>query len=93
MATYDQWLDVYSDAYDMLPGHVEIACPNCGRHCLRIVFTGRPDRDVGYAAFWCDHCLQGIGISRTLIPADAAVRDIRLPAEQVRDYISEKIAR
>jgi hypothetical protein len=82
MATYDQWLDAYSAAYDMVPGSLVDACPNCGHHRLRLVFTGDLDRMVGYAHFWCDYCLQGIGISRTTIPDDAVIQDIRLPREQ-----------
>lgn len=82
MATYDQWLDAYSAAYDMVPGALVVACPNCGRHCLRLVFTGDLERKVGYAHFWCDNCLQGIGISRTTIPDEAVVQDIHLPREQ-----------
>jgi hypothetical protein len=82
MATFDQWFDLFDDACDMAPGAIDIACPNCGRRCLNVVFTARPDSDVGYAAFWCDNCLQGIGVSRALIPGDAIVRDMRLPAEQ-----------
>lgn len=79
MATFEQWLGAYSDAYDALPGPIGSACPNCGHRELRIVFTGGPDRDVGYAHFWCDHCLEGIGISRAPIPDGAVVQDIRLP--------------
>ena len=82
MATYDQWLDAFSAAYDLVPGPPAGACPNCGAHQLRLVFTGDLDRMVGYAHFWCDHCMQGIGISRTSIPDDAVIQDIRRPREQ-----------
>ncbi|BBH66678.1 hypothetical protein ACTI_33630 [Actinoplanes sp. OR16] len=82
MATYDEWLETFSDAYDMAPEAIDLACPNCGRQRLRLVFTARPDRSVGHAAFWCDHCLQGIGISRAVIPAEAIVRDSSVPADE-----------
>lgn len=82
MATFDQWLDAYSSAYDTVPEPSADACPNCGHRCLRLVFTGDLDRMVGYAHFWCDNCLQGIGISRTTIPDDAIVQDIHQPREQ-----------
>ncbi|BAL86476.1 hypothetical protein AMIS_12560 [Actinoplanes missouriensis 431] len=82
MATFDQWLDAYSDAYDMIPGPIDAACPNCGQQCLRLVFTSVPGRDVGYAHFWCDNCLQGIGVSRTLVPEHALVQDGRLPRDE-----------
>lgn len=81
MATYDEWLDAYSAAYDATPGLRPAACPNCGQHILRLVFTGDLDRLIGYAHFWCDNCLTGIGISRTTIPDDAVIQDIHLPRE------------
>lgn len=80
MATRDQWLTAYSEAYDAVPRDAGLACPHCGRRTLRLVFTGDLDRGVGYASFWCDTCLQGIGISRAPIPGGAVVQDIRVPA-------------
>jgi hypothetical protein len=82
MATYDQWLEAYSAAYDAGPGPFDDACPNCGHHCLQLVFTGDLDGVIGYAHFWCNHCLQGIGVSRTTIPDHATVQNIRLPRDQ-----------
>ena len=81
-ATYDEWLASFSTAYDTIPGPLDEACPNCGHHCLQLVFTGDPGGSIGYAHFWCNHCLQGIGISRTAIPDHAIVQDIRLPRDQ-----------
>ncbi|GAB1689449.1 hypothetical protein KRM28CT15_12520 [Krasilnikovia sp. M28-CT-15] len=81
MATYDDWLDAYSAAYDAAPGPFSLLCPNCGRQSLRLVFTGDLERMVGYAHFWCDSCLQGIGVSRTSIPDEAVVQDIHQPRE------------
>ncbi|GAA0449029.1 hypothetical protein Aca07nite_80240 [Actinoplanes capillaceus] len=77
MTTYDRWLDAYSVAYDTVHEPFEIPCPHCGSTRLRLVFTGNPESDVGYAHFWCDHCLYGIGVSRTVIPDGAVVQDIR----------------
>ncbi len=76
MATYDEWLDAFSKVHDAMP---DVACPSCGHRSLRLVFTGDPERMIGYAHFWCEHCLEGIGISRTEIPHGAVVQDIRLP--------------
>jgi hypothetical protein len=81
-ATYDQWLDAFDIAYRAVPGPYDLACPNCGHHRLDVVFTGDLDRLVGYAAFWCDHCMQGIVTSRIHIPESAVIRDIHLPEEQ-----------
>jgi hypothetical protein len=90
MATYDEWLDAFSAAYDAVPGPLQDACPNCGHHSLRLVFTGDLEQLVGYGHFWCDNCLTGIGISRTTIPEEAVIQDIRLPREdrepKIPDY-------
>ncbi len=77
MATYDEWLYAYSAFYDAIPNTSHLACPNCGHKTLRLVYTGDPDRMIGYGHFWCDTCLQGIGISRAPIPDGATMQDIR----------------
>jgi hypothetical protein len=82
MATYDDWMDVYEDVYAAFPADAGVACPNCGHHALRLVYTGNLDRDIGYGAFWCDDCLHGVGICRAVIPDGAIVRDIKLPREE-----------
>ncbi|GGM06656.1 MULTISPECIES: hypothetical protein [Micromonospora] len=90
MASFDDWLEAYDHVYRTSPGSSDLPCPNCGRSTLRLVFTGPPDMDVGYASFWCDTCLEGIHISRAVIPAGAIVRSLataaaeRVPA--VPDY-------
>jgi hypothetical protein len=82
-ATYDQWLDAFDIAYQAVPGPIELACPNCGHHRLNVVFTGDRVKLLGYANFWCDHCLLGIVTCRTYIPEEVTViRDIHLPEEQ-----------
>ncbi|HEX5201754.1 hypothetical protein ACFQS1_30740 [Paractinoplanes rhizophilus] len=82
MATYEDWMDAYDAAYDALPRDADLACPNCGHHTLRLIFTGDLDRDVGYGSFWCDTCLLGVGTCRTIIPDGAVVRDIHLSSEE-----------
>jgi hypothetical protein len=77
MATFDEWEAAYSAVYEALPGDAHVACPNCGYDALRVVFTGDPERMVGYAHFWCENCRLGIGISRAPIPDGAVMRDIR----------------
>lgn len=83
MATYDQWLAAYSAAYDSIPRDSALSCPNCANQTLRLVFTGDPDRMIGYAHFWCDTCLEGIGVSRAPIPEGAIMQNIHDP-RQVR---------
>jgi hypothetical protein len=79
MATFDDWLEAYSEVYQ---GGVDAPCPHCGHRTLRLVFTGDVEKGIGYAHFWCDNCLRGIGISRAHLPAGAIVRDIHLPPER-----------
>ncbi|MEU8242051.1 hypothetical protein AB0C07_27680 [Actinoplanes missouriensis] len=81
-ATHDQWLEAFGAAYDAVPDPIDLPCPNCGHHRLNLVFTGDREELVGYAAFWCDNCLQGIVTSRTIIPEQSVIRDIHLPADQ-----------
>ncbi|MEV6343707.1 hypothetical protein [Actinoplanes sp. NPDC051851] len=81
-ATYDQWLETYSDAFDASPGRIGIACPNCGHFCLQRIFTGDLDRLVGYCHFWCDNCRTGIFVGRTDIPEGAVIRDIHVPENE-----------
>ena len=76
MATYDDWLAAYSDVYDAIPDDSRLPCPNCGHTTLRLVFTGDPEMSIGYGHFWCDTCLQGIGISRAPIPDGAVMQNI-----------------
>lgn len=87
MAAWKEWATAYSTVYEALPGDSHTPCPNCGSDMLRLVFTGGPDRDVGYGAFWCDTCLQGIGISRAPIPEGATARDNRVAIEDRRPAI------
>jgi len=52
----------------------QLACPDCSASALRLVYVvvDLVDR-LGYGAFWCDACLQGISLSRAEAPAGAAV--------------------
>jgi hypothetical protein len=87
MATWEDWSETYEAAYQVIPGNLHIACPNCGRDALRLVFTGHASTAVGYASFWCDNCLQGIVISRVPIPEGAVVRSIEQTPQDRRPQI------
>ena len=76
MATWDDWISAYGTAYEAVPDNPHLPCPNCSHDALRLVFTGNIEQSVGWAAFWCDNCLQGITVSRTSIPPGAVVRSI-----------------
>ena len=90
MASFEDWLEAFDVVYRTMSGDGRVACPNCGHQALRLVFTVRPGSDVGYAAFWCDNCLEGVHISRAVVPGGAVVRDASLPFEdrepKIPDY-------
>ncbi|WP_432837845.1 hypothetical protein [Dactylosporangium sp. CA-092794] len=87
MATFAEWNELYESAYDT-PGDLSgLACPDCGRHALHLVYTGDLDQLTGWGTFWCDNCLRGIGISRAVVPEGAILRDRHLPPEHRRPRI------
>jgi hypothetical protein len=89
VASWEQWLAKYEAAYEAIPEDLPAACPNCGHDALRLVFTGNTARLVGWAAFWCDNCLQGITISRVQIPEGAVIRDIDQAPEHRRPELPD----
>ena len=89
MATFEEWLARYEAAYAAIPQAADAACPNCGYEGLRLAFTGDIATAIGWAAFWCDNCLQGITLSRVPIPDGAVVRDISQPPERRRPLIPD----
>ena len=82
MASFESWLETYSDMFEAPAGSAEPQCPNCGHRTLRLLFTVRSGAAAGFANLWCETCLEGIVISRAEIPAGAVIRDGDLPAEE-----------
>jgi hypothetical protein len=79
-ASWDQWVDAYEVAY-FAPGDIrDQACPNCGKHCLNLVFVVHGKDGRGHAAFWCGNCLNGLVMS-TVAPPEGATRDDETPVE------------
>lgn len=74
MATWDQWMDAYDAAYRALPNEpAEAACPDCQAQALRLVLReSRSSRTGANAYFWCDACLQGVGVSPAPVPDGVA---------------------
>ncbi|GIF75256.1 hypothetical protein [Asanoa siamensis] len=83
--TFRQWVEAYTALYTALPGSADVACPHCGQHRLRLVFTGW-DR-VGFASLWCDACHWGIWLSRARIPEGATVLDPELSETERRAIV------
>lgn len=87
MASYEQWLDAFQDAYQE-PGLVSgLVCPSCGARGLqlRFVLYGSRERDAN-AVFWCGNCLQGLPPGPSEVPdgctpvrrEDAGIPDYRI---------------
>ncbi|WP_434740257.1 hypothetical protein [Micromonospora sp. SH-82] len=89
MASFDDWVEAYEKVYRSLPASSEPPCPNCGNPTLRLVFTAPPGERFGFASFWCDTCLEGIHISRTLLPPGATTRSLAVPAEDREPVIPD----
>jgi hypothetical protein len=89
MASLEQWTAAWNVAYDALPSETKGACPNCGHRTLRLVFSAKPASAIGYAEFWCDTCLEGLDVSRVVVPEGAVVRDTSLPEEERRPQIPD----
>lgn len=87
MATWDEWSERYEVAVLAVPEDPHQPCPECGHDALRLVFTGNLVTRIGYASFWCDHCLQGISISRASIPEGAVAHSIKDPPDARRPRI------
>lgn len=70
MSSFDEWLQVYQDAYDFPRQIEDLGCPRCGSNELRLRFVEYDvSNPVGYAAFWCNNCLRGIVVDRTVVPS------------------------
>ncbi|MGC1210867.1 MAG: hypothetical protein WA890_06300 [Micromonospora sp.] len=82
MATFDEWLSVFDQVYRNLPDDPASPCPNCRHQMLRIVFTNPADGDVGYAALWCEACLEGTHICRAVVPPGVTARRTDAPEEE-----------
>jgi len=59
MASYEEWLDAFQQAYRAPDRVSELACPNCGARELRLRFVLYGNRGhEANAVFWCDSCLE-----------------------------------
>lgn len=76
---FEAWLDAYDAMYAALPARGGATCPECGQATLRLVFTGDPERRLGWAQLWCESCNLGIHISRTAVPDGAPMNDRTAP--------------
>jgi hypothetical protein len=89
LASVDDWFDAYALVYQALPDHADVACPNCDHQTLQLVFTGDSGTGVGWASFWCDHCLYGLHLSRVSIPDGGEILPVDARIEQRRSRIPD----
>ena len=85
MASYEQWLDVFQQAYCAPDRVSELACPNCGARELRLRFVlyGNQGHEAS-AVFWCDSCLEGMPPGPSEVPA--ACTPVRREDAHVPNY-------
>ncbi|MFJ8812194.1 hypothetical protein [Amycolatopsis thermoflava] len=88
-ASYADWQRAYGDYYEALPGRLDLACPNCGHHKLRLVFVADEDDRIGYAQFSCGFCRFGIHVSRTWVPEGVEFEPISTPAPLLRERLPD----
>lgn len=64
-ATFMDWLTAYQEVYESPERLAARSCPNCGSRGLHLVLVVRQQSDpLGWAAFWCGHCMTGVALDR-----------------------------
>lgn len=46
----------------------QIICPQCNEKCIDYLYIGDEKTRIGYLQVWCNNCLNGIYISRVVVP-------------------------
>ena len=73
MASYEQWLEAFNQAYSAPDRIGGLACPNCGARELQLRFVTYGNReDRANAVFWCGSCLEGMPPSPSQVPVGCA---------------------
>jgi DNA-directed RNA polymerase subunit M/transcription elongation factor TFIIS len=70
MTMFEQWLEAFQQACARPPERIaEVACPSCGMQELQLRFVDHRSDGKAYVDFWCSHCLQGIALGPSEVPA------------------------
>ena len=70
MASFEQWLGAFQQAYLSPERASGLMCPNCGARELQLRFVTYGHREgEANVAFWCGNCLQGIAPGPSEVPA------------------------
>lgn len=73
MSSFEKWLKIYTLINNNLSNSHEIKCPKCKTTSIDIQYVGDPSARIGYVDVWCNNCLQGIHLSRVLIPEQTQI--------------------
>lgn len=66
-----EWIKTVSEIMDSLDNTNQIKCPNCRKSGIEYIYVGDEKTRVGYLQIWCNKCLKGTYVSRTVAPQDA----------------------
>lgn len=85
MASFEQWLEAFQEAYAAPDRASGFPCPNCGAQELRLRFVLYGDRGrTVNAVFWCDHCLEGMPPGPSELPVGST--PVRSDAANIPNY-------
>jgi hypothetical protein len=68
MANTVTWIRTYSQVLD---GAIP-QCPSCRSSRVKLVLIANGETRMGFGFIWCEHCLEGMHISRLQVPLGAS---------------------
>lgn len=85
MTSYEQWLDVFQQAYRAPDRVSALACPNCGAGELHLCFVlyGTLEHEAN-VVFWCGSCLEGMPPGPSEVPTGCI--PVRTEEADIPDY-------
>ena len=66
-----EWTRVVSQMIEDFNNISQIKCPNCSKYGIDYIYIGDGSTRIGFLQIWCNKCLKGICISRTIAPLNA----------------------
>ena len=86
-ALFNSWLNLVKDINNSLPEMLPLSCPVCNNSSIDFQYVGDVKTRIGYLDIWCTQCLNGIHISRTIIPENINILPFDTPKEEVLQRI------
>ena len=74
---YTRWFKILLDIVDKKLDKALAKCPNCNQSAMDYQYIGDKETNIGYMLFWCNKCLNGIHVSRVVIPKDEYTVDFK----------------